>query len=97
MSDDCTRLKVSALGLAVGVVWGLATLLMGLLATYAGIGESFVTAMGELYYGYSVGLGGSLVGALWGLVDGFIGGALIAWFYNLFATTCCCKPKSSDN
>ena len=39
----------------------------------------------QVYIGYSVSAGGSLVGFFWGFVDGLFGGFFFAWLYNFFA------------
>ena len=40
-----------------------------------------------VYRGYSISPTGSLIGLLWALPDGMIGGAVLAWVYNAFAKT----------
>ncbi|MCK4836889.1 MAG: bacteriophage holin [Candidatus Aminicenantes bacterium] len=44
-----------------------------------------ITFVGKVYRGYSISPLGSVIGLAWGLVDGFIAGALFAWLYNVFA------------
>jgi len=63
---------------------------MGLAATYSSYGDAFVTLLGSVYVGYSATVSGSLVGGLWGVVDGFICGALIALIYNKVSGCGCC-------
>ncbi|WP_035918972.1 bacteriophage holin [Legionella fairfieldensis] len=89
------KLHPLALGLALGVIWGISTLLMGLIATYYAYGKTFVAAMGSLYIGYEPSVSGSLIGGLIGFIDAFIGGVLVAWLYNLFAG-CCHKKDVRD-
>lgn len=79
------KIRPMALGLALGITWGLSVLLMGLLAFYFMYGTAFVTAMGALYVGYDATLMGSLMGGLIAFVDAFIGGVIVAWLYNLFS------------
>jgi len=38
----------------------------------------------SLYIGYAATLLGSIIGAIWAFVDGFIGGVIVAWLYNAF-------------
>ena len=78
------RLCVVALGLATGVVWGVMMLLIGFAMMHADYGKAFFDVMASLYPGYAATVGGSFLGLLWGFVDGFIGGALVAVFYNFF-------------
>lgn len=87
------RLSPLALGLALGVLWGVSIFLMGLIASFYTYGRPFVTAVGVLYIGYEPSVLGSIIGGIIGFVDAFIGGVILAWLYNLFAK-CCCKKDS---
>ena len=95
MSTYC-KLNPLALGLAIGILWGVSILLMGLLAYFFAYGEGFVVAMGTLYYGYSPTLMGSFIGGLIGLIDGFICGVIIGWLYNLLGGCRNCFNKDKD-
>jgi hypothetical protein len=88
-----SKLSPAALGLALAVVWGSAVLIVGLLAHYFSYGKAFVTSMGIMYIGYEPSIVGSIIGGVMGFIDAFIGGALIAWLYNLFLR-CCCKNNT---
>ncbi|QRN03195.1 hypothetical protein GH742_04555 [Legionella sp. MW5194] len=83
------RLSPVALGLALGIFWGISILIMGLIATYYAYGKPFVASMGLLYPGFEPTVLGSLIGAVIGFVDLFIGGVIIALLYNAFAGVCC--------
>jgi hypothetical protein len=89
------RMGKVALGLSLGTVWGLSMLVMGLLANFCGYGAEFVSAIGTMYIGYNATVLGSLIGALWGFVDMFTFGFLVAFLYNCFSG-CCCPMKSKD-
>ncbi len=96
MAKEAARLGVLGFGLALGVMWGVGMLLVGLFGWQVNYGVDFVNAMGSVYIGFGPTLKGSLLGALWGFVDGFIGGVVLAWLYNMF--TCNsrkCKPSDS--
>ncbi len=82
------RLSPLALGLSLGVIWGVSVFIMGLLAQYYSYGTGFVGAMGVIYVGYEPSIMGSLIGGLFGFIDALVGGALIAWLYNVFAKCC---------
>lgn len=76
-------LSKKALGLALGLVWGLSVLLATWwLALIRSAGET-VGKLHKFYLGYSVSWGGGVVGFVWGFIDGFIAGFLIAWIYNV--------------
>ncbi|MDP3704899.1 MAG: bacteriophage holin [Legionellaceae bacterium] len=88
MTTAKCKLSPVALGLALGVFWGLSILAMGLLASYFMYGTAFVTAMGNMYVGYEASVLGSVIGGFIGFVDAFIGGAIIGWLYNVFSGCC---------
>ncbi len=79
------KINVKAMGLSFGVVWGFAIFLTAILAMLFNIGTNFITIFADFYFGYDATLLGSIVGAFWGFIDGFIGGILLAWLYNKFA------------
>lgn len=91
MSDTCTHLKVCAFGCALGFTWALGVLIMGWLAWLTGWGAQMVNLIGSVYIGYQANWWGPIVGAIWGFVDWFISGVIIAWVYNW----CTCCKKSS--
>jgi tetrahydromethanopterin S-methyltransferase subunit G len=76
------KLSPRALGLSMGIIFGLIVFIMGLAETYLGYGAGFVNLFVTLYPGFKAGFIGSIIGGLWGLVDGFVCGILIAWVYN---------------
>jgi len=79
------KLSVKGLAVSLGTLWAIAIFLMGIAATVSGWGNSFVNLLGSMYIGYSASLVGSIIGAVWALIDGLICGALVAWLYNRFA------------
>lgn len=92
MSKCCyNKLHVVALGLALGILWGLSILITGLIATAGGFSVDFISETGSVYVGYRATVLGSFIGALWGFLHLFVTGVLIAALYNLFV--CCCHKK----
>ena len=77
------RLRVRALGLAMGIAGGLYIFLATLWLIWFREGAN-ISALTNLYPGYATTYLGAIVGLLWGVFDGFIVGAVIAWLYNLF-------------
>jgi hypothetical protein len=75
-------LDVGKLGIAFGVAWSLFTFLAGLTAAGLSWGVEFIQLLGTIYYGYGPTLMGSVIGAVWGFVNGFLWGAVIAGVYN---------------
>lgn len=84
-----------ALGLAIGIMWGLAVLVMGLLSHFYNYGVSFVESLNTLYIVYDSSIQGSFIGGIIGFVGGFLFGFILAWLYNLFAGCHCKKEKQS--
>lgn len=81
-----SKLNVKALGLALGIIWGVSLFVMGVVAMLApNYAADFVRAIGSKYIGYAPTIVGSVIGAVWGFIDAGIGGLLIAWLYNKFA------------
>ncbi|MFC1497928.1 bacteriophage holin [Verrucomicrobiota bacterium] len=79
------KLNVKAFGLTCGIIWGLGLfLLTWWIIAFDGTGESVVIA--RVYRGYSITPMGSVIGLIWALADGLIGGAIFAWLYNLIAS-----------
>ena len=78
------ELRKRALGLSLGLVWGLA-IMFGTwwLLLWDAPGE-IISKLAVFYIGYSYSWGGALIGFIWGFVDGFIAGVLIAWLYGVF-------------
>lgn len=82
------RLSVKGLALAIGILWAVCILLVGIVnlasPTY---GVAFLAWASSIYPGFqnSHHFLDVIVGSLYGLIDGGIGGAVIAWLYNCFA------------
>lgn len=91
------RLNPCAFGGAAGITWGLGVLIMGILAAQYQYGKPFVDFMSTMYLGYGATLKGSLIGAGWAVVDGFVSVFIFAWIYNLLLLGCCklCHKKSN--
>lgn len=85
------RLHPFALGMSLGVIWSLSTFIMALFVMGFEYGQGFVSGMSNLYIGYEASLLGAFIGMIWGFIDAFVGGFLIAWLYNFFS--CCCHKK----
>ncbi|MEN6458535.1 MAG: bacteriophage holin [Thermoguttaceae bacterium] len=83
------KLNVLAFGLACGLVWGLGVFCLAwwVMAFEGVTGDPMV--LGHLYRGFNISPLGSVIGLVWATVDGFVGGAILAWFYNRFAACLC--------
>jgi hypothetical protein len=84
------KFNTKALAFASAVVWGFVMLAVGVTNLIAGhYDQQFLEAMSSVYPGYHDTHSSAevILGTLYGLCDGFIGGAVIAWLYNHFAKT----------
>ena len=89
------KINVKAFAAAFALWWGggLFFLTWWMIALDGPTGE--ITLIGRLYRGYSISPGGSFVGLLWALVDGYVGGAIFAWLYNRFLGCPSCRHEQS--
>ncbi len=82
------KLSVKSLTITSAVLWGGACLMVALLNIISpGYGKAFLDVVSSIYPGYQVtgSLGSVIVGTLYALLDGAVGGALFGWIYNCFA------------
>lgn len=79
------ELRLRAFGLSLGMVLGLAMLLMTWFFVSQGLSDEYFSKLQVLFIGYSISWTGGIVGFIWGFILGFVGGVLIAWLYNNFS------------
>ncbi len=91
------RLKPCALGAAIAILWALTLLLISLLAIFLGVGFPWLGIIASLYVGFSLTIGGIIIGLVWALIDGFITGVVLAWLYNWLSGCCHAKSEVSDH
>ncbi len=79
------RLHITAMSFTIGLIWG-ATIFLVAVANliWPNYGQAFLELIASIYPGYhfSSSIGSVIIGTLYGIVDGAIGGALLAWVYN---------------
>lgn len=82
-----TYLRPTALGLACGFLWGFCMLFLYVTSTLWGYGQEWVDLMNTVYLADNVTNAGLqvVIGTGMAFLDGFIGGALLAWLYNQFS------------
>jgi hypothetical protein len=82
------KLNIKAFAITCGLIWGVGVFLLTwwIIAFEGSTGE--VPFLGRLYRGYNISPMGSIIGLIWALIDGGIGGAIFAWLYNLIAGQC---------
>ena len=79
------ELRKRALGIALGLVWGLAIMFGTWFLLLRDAPGEIISKLGTFYIGYTYSWGGAVIGFIWGFVDGFIAGVLIAWLYGVFS------------
>ena len=82
------RINVKAAALAAGLVWGaLAMFVTGVgNLLVPGYGQALLDVMASVYPGYeATPIGQVIIGTLYGVLDGAMGGAVFAWLYNVLA------------
>jgi len=79
------RISAKAFGLASGRIWGGGVAFTALIhLAVPSYGSAFLNFVSSIYPGFHAAssFGDTLVGILYGLLDGFVGGLIFAWLYN---------------
>lgn len=76
------RLNVKAFAFTSALVWGFGLFFLTWWIIAFDGASGGPTFIGRIYRGYAVTPAGSVIGLIWALADGFIGGAIFAWLYN---------------
>jgi ABC-type nitrate/sulfonate/bicarbonate transport system permease component len=82
------RLNTVAMAAALGIFWGACVLLLGVAnIIWPSYGQAVLQICASIYPGYhpGTGLGSVIIGTIYALIDGFVGGAIFGWLYNLLA------------
>ena len=79
------KLNLKALAFACSILWGAVVFLVTWWIIILDGASGEPTWLAQVYRGYSISVTGSFIGLAWGLVDGLIGGAAVAWLYNKFS------------
>ena len=77
------KMSIRTLGLTLGIFWGASMFFLAWWMMFTGNAEGPITLLERIYIGYSFTPMGSVIGAVWGFVDGGIAGIIFAWLYNL--------------
>jgi hypothetical protein len=76
------KLNIKAFALALGIVLGLAMGLVTLLSVLMHWEANTLWILHKIFPGYSPSWLGALMGLLWGFIYGGMAGLLFAWLYN---------------
>jgi hypothetical protein len=76
------KLNIKAFALTSGIILGLGIFVLTWWVIAFDGATGATTPIGAVYRGYNISPSGSIIGLIWGAVDGLIGGAIFAWLYN---------------
>ncbi len=82
------RINITAFSITAGLVWGGAILSVAVAnLIWPPYGRAFLELAASIYPGYHIGpsIGQGVIGTLYGLVDGAMGGLIFGWLYNLLS------------
>lgn len=91
MSHHHAPLRATSFGFALGVTWAIGLLVLGWAGWLSGWGRPMIEIIGTVYLGYKATFLGTIIGAVWGFVDLFVAGIIIAAIYN----ACVCGKSCS--
>ena len=84
------KLDVKTVAVVLALAWGILGMFVTGLANliWPGYGQVFLDVMASLYPGYTAtaSFGQVIIGALYGILDGAVAGAVFAWLYNFCAS-----------
>ena len=75
--------NVGRVALTGGIIWGLTLFLTTLVSVSTGYAHDFLMTWGSIYPGYTISMGGSVAGLIYGFLDLYIGIYIIYWVYGL--------------
>jgi hypothetical protein len=82
------QLNTPAMVFTIGILWGACILFVGVVnMIWPSYGYALLQLCASIYPGYhpGTGFGSVVVGAIYALMDGAIGGGIFGWLYNQFA------------
>ena len=90
------KFAMKPLVITCAVLWGAAVFLCGTAnMLWPPYGETFLQLLDSVYPGYdaSGSFGSVVIGALYAILDGAVGGLVFGLLYNLLVAKCGCQPK----
>lgn len=79
------KLNVKAFSVTCGLVWGLGLFCLTWWIIFLEGNNVPSVFISSVYRGYTISPVGSLIGLIWAFLDGWVGGLIFAWLYNLLA------------
>lgn len=81
------KLNIKAFVLTCAILWAAVIFIVGLAnLIWPGYGAAFLQVVASIYPGYAVSgtFGSVIVGTVYAVFDGAIGGLVFSWLYNIF-------------
>lgn len=78
------KLNPLKLGLAGGVLWGVALFILTWISKYTGYAMFWLSQWMDVYPGFDLSVMGTFIGLIYGFVDGFVVLFVLSWLYNRF-------------
>lgn len=79
------QLNVKAFAVTCGLVWGFGVFFLAWWMMLLDGQGADPGMLAHIYRGFAITPMGSVIGLVWALADGFLGGLIFAWLYNLLA------------
>lgn len=77
------KIEVKRFAIAVGIWWGVALFVVTIVSLANGYAGEFLNIIASIYPGYSVSALGSVIGLVYGFVDGAGAVIILWWIYSL--------------
>jgi hypothetical protein len=84
-TDGYAVIEPVAAGLSLGILSGLLIAIYSVLCSFTGYGIEAETLFEAMLPGYSLTIGGTIVGVVWMFSIGYLSGSILAWIYNKLA------------
>jgi hypothetical protein len=94
------KLAIRPLAVACAILWGGAVFLCGTAnLIWPAYGEAFLQLLDSIYPGYqaSGSFGSVVIGTLYAIMDGAVGGLVFGLLYNLLVSKCGCQQSAAQS
>ncbi len=81
------KLNITAFGISCGAISALSIIIYSVLASVTGFGIEIESIVESLHPGYTLSIAGTIIGAIWEFVYGYLWGVILAWFYNVLSVS----------
>ncbi len=81
------KLNIRSFAITTGIIWGFLIFVTTWWLIARGLLVNEPTFIGQIYPFFTISPFGSLLGLIYGFIDGLILGAIFSWLYNLLTMT----------